>query len=344
MKMRLFVIALALLGAFAPLPESFVESRYSTGVYLSIQPALTGLSNRVPFALFDGLIVTTLAAWVLAVAVDWYRGRVGWGRLVVRVFVRSVVWASVLYVAFLALWGLNYRRVPLTRKVAFDAARVSPAHAQALLAVTVDKINALYAPGHREGWAGAVRDSGLTGGFASAIRRVGVSRLVEPGRPKFTILQWYFRRAAVEGMTDPYFLETLVNADLLPFERPLVVAHEWAHLAGFADEGEANFIGWLACLESSAADQYSGWLFLYGETARAVPRPTRDREASRLAGGPRADLQAIADRLRRETNPRLSAAGWEVYDRYLRANRVEAGAASYAQVVQLILGTGSAGV
>ena len=31
-------------------------------------------------------------------------------------------------------------------------------------------------------------------------------------------------------------------------------------------------------------------------------------------------------------------AGWRVYDSYLKANRVEAGAASYAEVVRLVLG------
>jgi hypothetical protein len=35
----------------------------------------------------------------------------------------------------------------------------------------------------------------------------------------------------------------------------------------------------------------------------------------------------------------VSAAGWRVYDRYLKANRIEAGTASYAQVVRLALGT-----
>ena len=38
-------------------------------------------------------------------------------------------------------------------------------------------------------------------------------------------------------------------------------------------------------------------------------------------------------------SPQVSAAGWRVYDQYLKANRVEAGAASYAQVVRLVLGT-----
>jgi hypothetical protein len=34
----------------------------------------------------------------------------------------------------------------------------------------------------------------------------------------------------------------------------------------------------------------------------------------------------------------IADAGWQVYDRYLKANRVEAGTRSYAEVVKLILG------
>jgi hypothetical protein len=58
-----------------------------------------------------------------------------------------------------------------------------------------------------------------------------------------------------------------------------------------------------------------------------------------LADGPREDLQAIRVRLLQHINPQVSAAGWRVYDQYLKANKVEAGAASYAEVVRLILGT-----
>jgi len=140
-------------------------------------------------------------------------------------------------------------------------------------------------------------------------------------------------------MTDPYFLETLVVSDLLPFERPFVVAHEWSHLAGFADEGEANFVGWLTCIHGSAAAQYSAWLFLYREVLGVVAAGDRRAVADGLAAGPREDLRAIEQRIRGQASPMLSAAGWQVYDRYLRANRVEAGTASYAGVVRLMLGT-----
>lgn len=141
-------------------------------------------------------------------------------------------------------------------------------------------------------------------------------------------------------MTDPFFLETLIASDILPFERPHVVAHEWAHLAGFTDEGEANFIGWLTCVHGTPPQQYSGWLFLYSEVLAGLPRERAQSVSARLSAGPRTDLQALRDRSLREVNPRVSGAGWLVYDQYLKANRVEAGTASYAQVVQLVLGTG----
>jgi hypothetical protein len=37
-------------------------------------------------------------------------------------------------------------------------------------------------------------------------------------------------------MTDPSSPRHSVQRELLPFERPFVIAHEWSHLAGFADE------------------------------------------------------------------------------------------------------------
>src|SRR6202011_5116481 len=157
-------------------------------------------------------------------------------------------------------------------------------------------------------------------------------------RPKRTLIGWYFRRAGVAGMTDPFFLETLIASDALPFERPFVVAHEWSHLAGVTDEGDANFVGWLACMRGGVTAQYSGWLFLYRELVATVGGRDRAALGASLGLGPREDLRAIRERFAREVSPRLSAAGWRVYDSYLRANRVEAGTGSYADVVRLVLG------
>jgi hypothetical protein len=335
---RVALIACAAGAALAPLPPAAVDRWYSAGFYATLQPLLTSLSNLAPFALLDLLLAAVAVAWIALAARDARRAPRR-GRAVLAIAVRTVTWGAVSYLAFLACWGLNYRRPRLRDTIAYDAAAVTAGAAAAAGRVAVVRLNALHAQAHTAGWpqAGDV-DENLAAGFARAVRNAGIARDVVPARPKHSLLDWYFRRAGVDGMTDPIFLETLIAGGSLPFERPFTIAHEWSHLAGITDEGEANFTGWLACARGSPANAYSGWLFLYGELAGAVGGPDRAALSAALGEGPRADLRAIRERYAREVNPRVSRAGWQVYDSYLRANRVEAGTASYDEVVRLVLG------
>jgi hypothetical protein len=340
MWLRVFVILVALGAALLPTDPRLVESLYSAGVYLMFQPTVTAMSNVAPFALGDLLIAAVVFGWMAMLVTELVRGaRRGWVHAAGRILARTALWAAVLYLAFLAVWGLNYRRVPLASKLLFDEAAVNADGARRLGAEAAQTLNLLYISAHETGWSGDLGpDTPLAAAFARAAGDVGVSRPIVVGRPKQSLLDGYFHRAGVDGMTDPYFLETLVASELLPFERPFVIAHEWSHLAGFADEAEANFVGWLACLRAAEADQYSGWMFLYAEVSRGLGARDRAAVAAMLNAGPREDLRAIARRLEQQVNPRVAAVGWRVYDRYLKANRVEQGAASYAQVVRLILG------
>jgi len=347
---RAALVTLAVAAALLPVPRPVVESLYSNRVFPILQPVLTGASNLFPFALFDLLLVGGPIGVVVIVLRDirLVRRRVAsaavpvmatWLALARRALLRLAVLASVAYLLFLLVWGLNYRRVPLQDKLQFDATRVSGDAAVQLARQSVERVNALHASAHRDGWLGsAVIDPVLADAFDRARRQLALPG-ARPGRPKRTLLDPYFRRVGVAGMTDPFFLETLVATDLLPFERPAVIAHEWGHLAGVADEGDANFLAWLTCLRGGPAHQYSGWLSLFSDVANALqPSALREVGAS-LAAGPRADLEAVRDRLLRHVNPAMSAAGWQVYDRYLKANQVDQGTASYAAVVRLVLGT-----
>ena len=337
---RAALLAAAAGLALAPIPSALVERFYARGVYPPLQRALTAFSNLTPLALLDILLLVGGGWWIWTLVGDM-RG-LGAGHLWRaggRVLRRTLTAAALTYVVFVAVWGLNYRRVPLTERLVFDPDLVSAEAARTLASVAADEVNALHGAAHATKWAEEPLEASLAPAFAQALRLVGVSGPVQGSRAKRTMLDPYFRAAAVEGMTNPFFLETLIASGLLPFERPFVMAHEWSHLAGFADEGEANFLGWLACVNGSDALRYSGWLFLYRELAGSLPSDLRAEVTARLRPGPRSDLQAIAERVRREANPAVSRAGWRVYDRYLKANRVEAGAASYAEVVRIVLGT-----
>ena len=338
MRRQLLVIAVALVALVAPIPSSLVERVYSRGVFSWVQPLMTTLSNLTAVAWFDVLLVAVVMFVGVLTVREWRRhtplGAVG------RLLRHLLVLGASLYLAFLLLWGFNYRRESMRTRVPFDTSRINADNAATLARVTVEQLNALHSPAHAAGWSEPDRiDPELAASFARTLRRLGLPSHIRPGRPKVSLLDLYFRRAAVAGMTDPFFLETLVAGDTLPFERGQVVAHEWAHLAGITDEGEANFVGWLTCVNSTVPNQYSGWLFLYSEVMDAVPAAAATDVRNALGEGPREDLRAIRARYQREVSPRLAGAGWQVYDSYLKANRIEAGTASYAEVVRLILAT-----
>jgi len=337
---RLSLALVAIAAAIAPIPPRTIERVYTHGAYARLQPIVTSASNVVPVALLDAVIIAVFIGWSVLAARDLLGARrLGWVPIITKIAVRTMVWAAAAYLVFLVTWGLNYRRLPLIDTLDFSADTVTNTYAKTIANLTVDQVNDLYRPAHERGWSSAaIVDPELALQFERAVRDVGGRGRVVAGRPKRSLFDWYFRRAAISGMTDPFFLETLVASDVLPFERPMVLAHEWSHLAGIAGEGDANFVAWLTCVRGSTPDRYSAWLFLYQEILPALDRRDRSPVAARLGAGPRDDLRAIHDRFARNVNPRVFAAGWKVYDSYLKANRVESGTASYAEVVRLILG------
>jgi hypothetical protein len=336
-EVGLVVLAGAL--ALAPLPAQWIERSYSLALYPHIQRALTPVSNRLPFAFFDVLLIAVAAGVIVvlarAVVQAW---RVRSLAVLARGLLRVAAGGALLYVLFLMLWGLNYRRISMNDRLVIDRSAPSTEGVTQLGLMAVDQLNDLYSSAHASDarppeW----QDPSLRAAFADVEHALSDAPGADPGRLKRTLIGPYFRWTGVDGMVNPFGLEVLVNPGLLPFERPFVAAHEWGHLAGYADESEANFVGWLTCIRASRAAQYSGWFFLYWQVASEVDAASRARINRALADGPRRDINAVIARLRRDEVPALQAASWRVYDKYLKANRVAAGVRSYGLVVNLIL-------
>ena len=336
---ELGTVGLALVAAFAPVAPADVERWYSTGAYPALQRLVTPLSNLLPFAVLD-LIALTGCGVIIAVAVRAARAAKQTRRMrpVLRAMGDLAAAAAVVYVAFLVLWGFNYRRVPMAERLFMESGAPAPQAVSDLGVEAATQLNALYDEAHRAGWNRAPwEDPTFQAAFASVQRTLSDAPPATPGRLKRTILGPYFRWTSVAGMINPFGLEALANPDLLPFERHFVAAHEWSHLAGYADEAEASFVGWLACLRADEPARYSGWLFLYSEVNGEVDDAGRARLAGVLGAGPRRDIDAVVDRVRKGQLPWLRTTSWRVYDRYLKANRVEAGVRSYGEVVNLVL-------
>jgi hypothetical protein len=317
-----------------PVPATLVETWYSGRLYPALQHVVTPVTNRVSFALLDPTVAVLLVALSIVFA---RRVRIrGWLRGMTATVGTLLTLTATLVLVFFVVWGFNYRRQPLEQKLEYDAQRVRRENAIALGTHAVGEVNGLYAEAHD---AGALASPDIETAFNAAQRILGSAWTAVPGVPKRSLLERYFRAAAIDGMTNPFFLEIVINPDTLPFERPFVIAHEWAHLAGYANEAEANFVAWLACTQGNAMARYSGWLAIFEHVGASLPRGDRAALTGQLGDGPRRDLQASAARYAR-SSPVIRDTARDAYDAYLRANRVREGVASYSAVVRLMLGAG----
>jgi len=337
---RLVVVAFAVVMAVIPLPRELVEILYSQSVYPVIRQFVTALSSLTNLALFDFFLVGGLVAlvgwWLLSLIKAPRGGHLG---VLASLASQTVLSVAVLYLVFLGIWGLNYRRQALGTQLGYTESLVTSSVVESFTVAAIENLNRLYDETRGKDWPWLnelpVR---LGPAFERVQQKLGVSPVLPGLVPKRSLLTPYFQRAGIDGMVDPFSLQILVNETVLPFERPFVTAHEWAHVAGFAHEAEANFVAWLTCLEGDEAMRYSGWSFLVARLLAALPGPIRDDLGLALGVGPRADYEAVRIRMSR-TVPVVRRNARRINDRFLKANRVASGVASYGEVLQLAIGT-----
>ena len=333
----LVVIAVAAVALAVPWPPAAVESWFSTALYPAWQRIATSATNVLPFAAFDLVLAGTILALGGVAAGSWRRSGGGRWRRAGGALLAALVVVAATYLWFLAAWGFNYQRTPVDARVGLDRRRATPERLSAFAIATVEDLNRLRPLALAKPWPD--RDAlveTLRPAFRAALPRLGVRQDVVPGVPKWSVLQPYFRWAGIDGVTNPFMPEVVINHDLLPMEWPFTVAHEWGHLAGLAHEAEASYAGWLTCQAGTDQSRYSAALWAFGHVFAASPREQQLLLSNRLGEGPRADLRAIALRTSQRVRV-VQRVSWATYDRYLKSNRVSEGLASYDAAIVLIL-------
>lgn len=167
-------------------------------------------------------------------------------------------------------------------------------------------------------------------------------------RPKPLAASDFFCQQYMQGYYFPFSMEANYNDVMYLTNKPSTMCHELAHLRGYIFEDEANFISYLACIQSEdKVFQYSGYLsvlnYLSNDLFRAVGREAYDRlpQPSELVRRDnifveqrewdRINGKALIDT---ETVDRVSDV---LVDATLKANGVADGTVSYSRVVRLLL-------
>ena len=337
---QLTLVTIAAVVAFYPPPAPAVERYYSRWLYPILQGNLTSLSNRSPIALFDvaiiAFILIALGIWTWSIRLARKKQMI---RSLWRGLAATLTLVAIVDLWFLAAWGLNYARPPLESTLQYDAARITPEAVRALAEYSIDRANEKHGAGHAAGFP-AIHDSPqfLIDALHQVEKDLGRPRPTMMAAPKWSIFTPFYRASGVSGQLGPFFLETLLNPDLTGPERPAVLAHEWAHLSGYAPESDASFVGLLAALRAGPAAEYSAWLDLVSESVNQLQPVTQRIVLEKLAQGPRDDQAAIRERLEKLVQP-VERVAWSSYDRMLKSQGVDEGVKSYSRVIQLLIGT-----
>jgi hypothetical protein len=326
-----FALAAALAVKLIVPSSAWIEDHYANGAYPHIDRAVRALTGPVPFCVGDVLFFAAL----LWLARYWFvtlrRARGGRLRAAARAALRTLAAAAFVFVWFECSWAYNYSRIPVAEKLVLHRERTDEDSVARFADRAIDELSRWAPAAHRERLDDAALARRLQPRFEATIHRLGDVAAFAPPRVKPTVFQPMMQLSATSGFTDPWTHEVNLNASTFPVERPALYAHEWSHVAGFADESEANFISAVTCTGSrDPLLAYSGWILVYFNLPANVRITHR---ISRLAYG---DLIAIHDRYVREANRQVAQAQRVAYDRYLKSNHVKAGYASYELFIQLM--------
>ena len=159
-------------------------------------------------------------------------------------------------------------------------------------------------------------------------------------KPKYLLVPELLSYQQVSGVYAFYTIEANYNSDMPEYQQPFTMCHELAHLKGVMREEEANFVAYLACMNShNTAFQYSGAMLAYSYCMNELYR--YDKEAYIKIRG------KLCDKANKDIEEKHSF--WDKYegtisniqtkmnDAYLKANSQASGVGSYNEVVALII-------
>ena len=344
---------------------------YLTSLGLGRVPALAELYARTvspwlsrPLSLFSGVLPFSLAEALLAVYGLYLAYR---AQRAVRAVLRRRLGllaslgggmrrllrdAGVAAAAFYLIWGFNYAREPYEARAGWDAfTEVQPEELVELAEQSVSAANQAYEQLHGGPDAGvptrlpaelAAVERALGEGWARAAESLDLAEHTAQryGSGKRPWVSWILARFGIAGIYAPWTAEANTLRGYPAVRAIHSMAHEQAHQRGFAIEAEANFMGFVVAasaphpLPRYSAAVYAAVRFL-GALRRVDPDAAQRIESARHPGIVRDldEVRAFWERYRWAG----SGLGAVVNDRYLRANRVPGGVASYARADRLLI-------
>ncbi len=336
----LLLIQIVLVNWLSKYPN-FIENYYSNGIYPVISSFFRTIFGWLPFSIGDILLIVAFIWFCRSIWLFFKRPK-----NLSHTFYAIFAKLSILYFIFYLFWGMNYYRKPLQEGMQLEIPKYDIEDLSLLtekLLVKTQEIHFKLTKNDTISVQTILTESELLErtsiGYEKLAKKFPQFTYTKPKVKKsiFSIPMSYMGFA---GYLNPITGEAHVNSNLVTYTVPATASHEVAHQIGYANESEANFIGYLAAINSTdLLFQYSARIMALRYSLYEIRRNDTviyEEILNRIPLGVQKNIQETRAHWKKYKTP-LNPLFHKIYDTFLKANHQEHGMESYGKMVGLLL-------
>ncbi|MDD4780738.1 MAG: DUF3810 domain-containing protein [Tissierellia bacterium] len=321
---------------------------YSTKIYPKIAQTISFFTSLFSFSLTEILIILLIfliIIYTITVIIKTINDKSS--KYIKEFIINLSVIASIIYFLFVLFCGLNYYRFPFTVYSELEIKESSKEELILLCENLIEKANYLRTKVKIDEKKIAALDDE---NYYETARRAQYSfnKLSNTyeiltgnyPKPKPVLLSKLMSEMNITGVFFPFTFESNVNIHIPSYTIPSTMCHELSHIRGFMREDEANFISYLACVNSGYDDfAYSGTMLALTYSMNALYMEDYDAFESlyhKYSGDVYKDIKYKTNYWK-QFETKVAEISTKVNDTYLKANNQDDGVRSYGRMVDLLL-------
>lgn len=329
----------------------FAEQVFALHIYKLISQIVSIISGIFPFSLAEiSLLVLPVVALYLLIRfiIGLIKCKENRNIKLYKGILNILCFGSIVLFLFTILAGLNYYRYPFSYYTNLEIRASSVEDLYALTESLALQANELRAevPATDENGVFKLNESKseLSDLASSAIKLLSKDYSVLSGNygsPKPVLLSAEMSRTEITGIFIPFTMEANFNTNIPEYSIPATMLHELAHLRGYMREDEANYIAYLAGMNSDSVElKYSSTMLALVTAGNALYNQDTDlyfNIRDQYSDGVLKDIRANSEYWSQYDDTAISTVSDKINDTYLKANAQADGVKSYGRMLDLLL-------
>ena len=311
-----------------------VENYYSKNIDIYIVKFLSKLNSTFSFSYFEILIyifVLSIIISIIYLISKGFKGKKAFFSSLKNIILNYIGVLCFIYFLFIILWGINYNRESLIESIKDEY--------KANITQNISKKeDDVESKNYKQTY---IKDmiSKLENGYDN-VKLLNLNNLGNYSKAKIILNSKLLSYTNITGIYSPFTGEANINTNQPSTSIPFTILHEMAHQRGYANESEANFLAYLACINNKDIYvKYSGYFMALKYTASALSKVDYESFKELTENIDDDVLKDLRDysKFWEKYEGKTSQVSDNMNNVYLKSNKVKEGTKSYGKVVDLLL-------